>query len=165
MFFVDSEVDAILTVRREREEQAKEDYFAYFSEVALEYYGNLIDEKRTYIMQSMMNAAMSGPFLSTIRVPLHTVRTHETVSRTNGETRRQIENLHYNTGAWFESLSGLNRANIYAIFKHSDFKHKMNARLGRNMFMSITSRPVRVYDLGVKEHEVTLWVNLVARRR
>jgi len=165
MFFIDSEVDGILAVRQHREKQAKEDYFAYFSELALDYYGKMIAQKRGQILEAMTNAAMRGPFLSTIRVPLHTVWTYEATSPINREVRRLYENPHYNTGAWFESMSGLNRANMYAIFMHSDFKKKMDARLGRGMFLTMTTKHVRTSPLGVKEHEVTLWVNLVVPRR
>jgi hypothetical protein len=165
MFFVDSEVDGILAVRQQREKQAREDYFAYFSELALEYYGNMIAQKREQIVKDMLTAAMRGPFLSTIRVPLHTVWTYEATSPLNREVRRLYENQHYNTGAWFESMSGLNRANMYAIFRHSDFKQRMDARLGRGMFLTMTSRHVRTSELGVKEYEVVLWVNLAVPRR
>ena len=165
MFFVDSEVDGILAVRQQREKQAKEDYFAYFSELALEYYGNMIAEKRGQIVKDMLSAAMRGPFLSTIRVPLHTVWTYEATSPLNREVRRLYENEHYNTGAWFESMSGLNRANMYAIFRHSDFKQRIDSRLGRGMFLTMTSRHVRTSELGVKEYEVVLWVNLAVPRR
>jgi hypothetical protein len=165
MFFVDSEVDGILAVRQQREKQAREDYFAYFSELALDYYGNLIAEKRGQILQDMLNAAMRLPFLSTIKVPLHTVWTYEATSPMNREARRLYENQHYNTGSWFHSLSGLNRANIYAIFMHSDFRQKMDARLGRGMFLTMTSKRVRTSNLGVKEYEVTLWMNLAVSRR
>jgi nitrate reductase alpha subunit len=81
------------------------------------------------------------------------------------EVRRIYENQEYNTGAWFESLAGVHRANIYAIFVHSDFKEKMDARLGRGMFLSMTSNHVRTSDAGVKEFEVVLWVNLALSKR
>ena len=165
MFFVDSEVDGILAVRQKREKQAREDYFAYFSELALEYYGNMIAQKRGQIVGDMTNEAMRRPFLPTIRVPLHTVWTYEAISPLNREVRRLYENEHYNTGAWFESLSGLNRANMFAIFRHSDFKQRMDGRLGRGMFLTMTSRHVRTSELGVKEYEVVLWVNLAVPRR
>jgi hypothetical protein len=160
MFFADSEVDKILGVWEKREKQAREDYFAYFSEVALEYYENLIAEKKEQILNSMVNAAICGPILSTIRVPLNTVWTHEAISPTNREARRLYENQHYNSGAWFESPACVHRANIHAIFKHSDFKQRMDARLGRGMFLTMTSKLVRSSVAGVNEYEVTIWINL-----
>jgi len=163
MFFVDSEVDGILAVRQQREKQAKEDYFAYFSELALDYYGNMIAEKRGQILQDMLSAAMRGPFLSSIQVPLHRVYTYE--GNRNREARRMYENEVYNTGSWFHSLSGLNRANMYAIFKHSDFKQRMDARLGRGMFVTMTSKHVKTTPEGIKEYEVVLWMNLAVPRR
>jgi hypothetical protein len=165
MFFVDSEVDGILAVRQQREKQTREDYFAYFSELALDYYGNLIAEKRGQILQDMLNAAIRLPFLSTIKVPLHTVLTYKAMTPYDREMRRLYENTDYNTGAWFESLAGVHRANIYAIFMYSDFKQKMDARLGRGMFLTMTSKHVRTSNLGVKEYEVTLWMNLAVPRR
>ena len=165
MLFVDSEVDEILAARENLEKHAREDYFAYFSELAQEYYWNLISENRPKILQAMMSEAIKGPLLSTIRVPLHTVRTYKALTPYDREVRRIYENQEYNTGAWFESLAGVHRANIYAIFVHSDFKEKMNARLGRGMFLTMTTKHVRTSELGVKEHEVTLWVNLVVPRR
>ena len=165
MFFVDSEVDGILEVRQHRERQAKADYFAYFSDLALDYYGNMIAEKRGQILEDMMSAAMRLPFASTIQVPLHTVSTYKALTSYDREARRLCENQNYNTGAWFESLAGIHRANIYAIFVNSDFKEKMDARLGRGMFLSMTSNHVRTREVGVKEFEVVLWVNLMVPRR
>ena len=113
------------------------------------------------ILEEMMKEAIRGPYLSTIRVPLHRVHTYQATSPLNREARRLCENAVYNTGAWFESTSGLNRANIYAIFKHSKhFKNVLEAGLGRGMFVTMTSKHVRTTPLGVKEHEVTLWMNL-----
>lgn len=163
MFFVDSEVDGILAVRQQREKQAREDYFAYFSELALDYYGNMIAEKRGQILQDMLSAAMRGPFLSSIQVPLHRMYTYE--GNRNRAARRMYENDVYNTGSWFHSLSGLHRANMYAIFKHSDFKQKLDERLGRGMFVTMTSKHVKTTLEGIKEYELVLWMNLGVPRR
>jgi hypothetical protein len=165
MLFADSDVDEIVAARDNLEKHARADYFAYFSELAQEYYWNLISENRPKILEAMMSEAIKRPFLSTIQVPLHTVWTYKALTPYDREVRRIYENQHYNTGAWFESLAGVHRANIYAIFVHSDFKEKMDARLGRGMFLSMTSNHVRTSDGGVKEFEVVLWVNLALSKR
>ena len=160
MLFADTEIDEILEVRERREQQARADYFAYFSDLALEYYGTLIAARRGQLLADLTNAAMRGPFLSTVRVPIHTVRTFAATSPLNREVRRLYENEVYNTGAWFESNSGLNRANLYAIFTHSDLQQRMNAMLGRGMRATMTSYLARTSALGVREYTVTLWLSL-----
>jgi hypothetical protein len=70
-----------------------------------------------------------------------------------------MENHLYGTGAWFESLSGLNRANIYAIFKNSDFEKEMNKVLGGGLYLGMESRKIGT-EAGVDIYDIRITINL-----
>jgi len=140
-------------------EQAQKDYYAYFCEEAIRFYVPYIAERREGILTALREDAVRHPYKKTASVSLILTQTYCVGAGGKSETRRYMENHLYGTGAWFESLSGLNRANIYAIFKKSEFAKEMNAVLGGGLYVGMESRKVGT-AAGVDIYDVRLTINL-----
>jgi hypothetical protein len=138
-------------------EQARSDYYAYFCEEAMRFYVPYIMERKEGILTALREDALRYPYKKTASVSLIHTKTY--YSGTNRRVRRYMEDQLTGTGAWFQSLSGLNRANIYAIFMNSNFEKEMNKMLGGGLYLGLDVSKAGK-EAGVDIYDVRMTINL-----
>ena len=155
--FSPHEIQNVIQHRQRSLDQAQKDYYAYFCEEAMRFYVPYILERKDGILTALREDAVRYPYKKAASVSL--IHTNTYYSPSNKEARRYMENHLYGTGAWFESLSGLNRANMYAIFKNSDFEKEMNKVLGGGLYVGMESRKIGT-EAGVDIYDIRMTINL-----
>jgi hypothetical protein len=141
-----------------RVSQIRGDYFDYFCEEAVRYYADLFERRKEDIMTDMVRIAGSYPHPKTIRVPLHTFETFVSYDKTY---QHALEDTLGKEGAYFKSLTGMNRANMHAIFNYSDFKQTFETRIAPDVpqiYVTLSSTKTESASI-LTVYSNTLWLN------
>jgi hypothetical protein len=140
-------------------EEAQKGYYAYFCEEAMRFFVPYVMERKEEILATLKTEAVRYPYMKTSSVVLMETNTYCSGIRGNSQTRRNMEEYLRGTGAWFECLSGLHRANIYTIFKNSDFPLEMNKVLGGGLYIGLQTKKVETVN-GINVYAIRLSINL-----
>lgn len=160
MPFTDEDRAKILDAYDARVSQIRGDYFDYFCHVALEFYVHLVETRKEELMNEMLQIAGSYPHPKVIRVPIHTFETYVSPDKTYQHT---LEDTLGKPGAYFKSPTGMNRANMHAIFRYSNFNNAFEATIAPgmfpNMYVSLTSKTSETSSM-LTVYSNTMWLNL-----
>lgn len=150
---------AILDAYDLRVEQIRRDYFDYFCDMAIEYYTQIVVDHKEYFLHELIDQAKKYPHPSVVKVPIHTFETFVSPDKTYQTT---LEDTLGSPGAYFKSLTRMNRANMHAIFKYSDFKYRFIQRIAPDtsrFFVTLTSDVVESSHI-LTTYKNTLWLNV-----
>ena len=155
--FSPEDVQDVILERERVLGQKREDYFEYFCDEAVAFFTKHISDRKEELLAGMR--AEAGRTKKTVSVNLWEGKTYHARSSYGRKVRREMENESRGTGAWFESPTGIHRANLYALFKHSQFVHKLDEAVGGGVYILMLQRCTgRV--CGVDIYEIILTINL-----
>lgn len=158
--FSPKDIQSVISERERLLGQKREDYFEYFCDEAVAFFTKYISERKDELLAGMRADAGRYPYTKkTASVEIMKGNTYYARSSAGRKLRRDMEEQSRGTGAWFESPSGIHRANIYALFKHSQFVHKMTDALGGGMYIVLLKRYLTRVG-GVDIYEINLTMNL-----
>ena len=126
MSFTTHDENAILNAYDMRVEQVRRDYLDYFCDVAIDFYAKIVEAHKEYILEHLVDQAKKYPHPSVVKIPIYTFETFVSPDKTYQTT---LEDTLGSPGAYFKSPTGMNRANMHAIFKYSDFKQQFIQRI------------------------------------
>jgi hypothetical protein len=139
-------------------EHIRRDYLDYFCDVAVEYYANIVNERREYLLDELIRQAKKYPHPSTVKVPIHTFETFVSFDKNYQTT---LEDTLGSPGAYFKSPTRMNRANMHAIFRYSDFRRVFIKRIApdTSRFFVTMSSEVAGSNPDLVTYKNTLWLN------
>lgn len=140
----------------------KHDYEQYFCEQAVDYYANVVENRKDEFLQQFAHLLSKYPHPVNVGVPINVFETYRSKDK---EYQEELEASLGKPGAYFESPSGLHRASMFDIFKTFEFEELFNARVAgavQNIYVTMTST-IKEKSSKLTVFENTLWLNFDVR--
>jgi hypothetical protein len=136
----------------------RRDHLHYFCDVAVEYYAQIVNERKEYFLEELIGQAKRYPRPSVVKVPIHTFETFVAHDKTFQAT---VENTLSSPGGYFKSPTRMKRANMHAIFRHSDFQKVFIKRIApdTSRFFVTMSSEIAETNSALVTYNNTLWLN------
>jgi hypothetical protein len=160
--FTAEDEQRILTTHYRRKSEDKKLFFEYFSDIAVDEITKIIHSHKEELLSNIEQHARRYSSRNVRQFPILTFRSFSQTSMRGKAKRRYLQELHSNVvpGSYFKSLAGIHIVDLSVIYRHSDFRGRVNDALGSNMFnISLVSTPIVEYE-HVREYENTLWLNV-----
>ena len=158
MSFTSHDESAIIDAYDLYVQHIRRDYLDYFCDVAVEYYAKIVTERKEYLLDELIRQATKYPHPSTVKVAIHTFETFVSPDKAFQTT---LEDELGSPGAYFKSPTRMNRANMHAIFRYSDFRKVFIQRIAPDtsrFFVTMSSEIIESNDT-LTTYKNTLWLN------
>jgi hypothetical protein len=159
--FTEEDEQRIRYVHEHRAVEDKKLFFEYFGDKAVEQITDMITVNKAYYLEQFEDHARSYATRHVRSIPIMAFKTVQQLNP-NAKTIRKNLQVHYSqveaAGSYYSSISGIHLVDLRAIYSNSDFRQKVNERLGNMFSISMRSNPVYVTD-DIRIYENTLYLN------
>jgi hypothetical protein len=158
MSFTSHDESAIIHAYDSCVENIRRDYLDYFCDVAVEYYANIVTERKEYLLNELIDQAKRYPHPSVVKIPIHSFDTFVSPDKIYQTT---LEDTLGSPGGYFKSPTRMNRANMHAIFRYSDFRKVFIQRIAPDTSRFFVTMSSEVLDSNsvLTTYKNTLWLN------
>ena len=160
--FTAEDEQRILAIHYHREVEDKKLFFEYFSDIAVEEIVALIQSQKEYLLSNIEQNARRYASRHVRQFPILRFKSFSQTSIRGKANRRYLQEIYSNTvpGSYFKSIAGIHIVDLSAIYRHSDFRSRVNDALGSSMFnISLVSVPTAERGY-VREYDNILWLNV-----
>ena len=153
--FTAEDEQRIRIIHEQRAAEDKKLFFEYFGDKALEHITEMITLNKESYLQKFEQHARSYVNRNVRSIPILTFNTVEQLNQKATSTRKTLQRYYCQfeqSGSYYTSLSGIHVVDLRAIYTHSNFRLKINERLGNTFSISMksnilyTSDDVRIYE-------------------